>query len=45
MDVKMEVQLWFDVGIPILADGKDLYAKGRLDFLRRKIQPAFGISY
>lgn len=34
-------ELWFDVGIPILAGGKALYAKGRLDFLRRKIQPAF----
>ena len=33
--------LWFDVGIPILAGGKALCAKGRLDFQRRKIPPAF----
>lgn len=36
---------YVNVGIPILAAGKDLYAKGRLDILRRKIQPAFGISF
>ena len=29
-------ELWFDVGIPILAGVKGQYAKGRLDFLRRK---------